>query len=59
MTKMPKKIIYTKRVAYQLRKWGFPIVKVDINPNKPQFDCYLFEDTEELQKALTAITQQK
>jgi hypothetical protein len=30
-----EKIIYTKWVAYELRKKGFPIVRVEINPNKP------------------------
>ena len=55
MTK--EKTIYTKWVAYELRKKGFPIVRVEINPNKPQFDCYVFAETEELIKALTAITR--
>lgn len=55
MTK--EKIIYTKWVAYELRKKGFPIVRVDINPNKPQFDCWVFAETEELIKAFTAITK--
>lgn len=53
---MSEKIIYTKKVAYQLRKQGFPIVRVEINPNKPQFDCYVFENTKAFQQALTAIT---
>lgn len=53
---MSEKIIYTKKVAYELRKQGFPIVRVDVNPNKPQFDCYVFENTEAFQQALTAIT---
>ena len=54
---MSEKIIYTKRIAYELRKQGFPIVRVDINPHKPQFDCYVFENTVKFQKALTALTQ--
>ena len=53
---MKEKIIYTKWVAYELRKQGFPIERVDINPNKPQFDCWVFKDTPELIKALTNIT---
>ena len=53
---MSEKIIYTKKVAYELRKQGFPIVRVEVNPNKPQFDCYVFEETEAFKKALTAIT---
>lgn len=53
---MKEKIIYTKWLAYELRKQGFPIVRVDINPNKPQFDCWVFEETAELLAALTKIT---
>ena len=53
---MSEKIIYTKKVAYKLRQQGFPIVRVEVNPNKPQFDCYVFENTEAFQQALTAIS---
>lgn len=53
---MIEKIIYTKKVAYKLRQQGFPIVRVEANPNKPQFDCYVFEDTKDFQQALTAIS---
>lgn len=53
---MEEKIIYTKRVAYELRKQGFPIVRVEVNPNKPEFDCYVFENTEVFQQALTVIS---
>ena len=57
MTK--EKTIYTKWVAYELRKKGFPIVRVDINPNKPQFDCYVFAETEEFLAALSVVTRKK
>lgn len=50
-------VIYTRRVAVKLRKLGFQIKKVDVNPNKPEFDCYFFEDTPEFQKALTQISR--
>lgn len=53
---MSEKIIYSKRVAYELRKQGYPIVRVEINPNKPQFDCWVFEETAEMLAALTNIT---
>ena len=48
--------IYTKRIAYELRKQGFKFLGTDINENFPQFLVYLFEDTPELQKALVEIT---
>ena len=54
---MKEKVIYTRRVAYELRKMGFPIVRVEINPNKPEFDCYVFENTKELAAALTKLTR--
>ena len=53
---MAEKIIYSKWVAYELRKQGFPIVRVEINPNKPQFDCWVFAETAEMLDALTKIT---
>ena len=54
---MKEKIIYTRWVAYELRKQGFSIIRVEINPNKPEFDCYVFEATEEMIEALAAITK--
>ena len=53
---MQEKIIYTSWVAAELKRRGFPIIRVEVNPNKPQFDCYVFEATENLFKALTEIT---
>lgn len=46
--------IYTKKIAYELRKQGFKIVGTEVNENHPQFDVYLFIDTPELRKALSA-----
>ena len=48
--------IYTKRIAYELRKKGFKFLGTDINENFPQFLVYLFENTPELHKALVEIT---
>lgn len=56
MSNLKEKVIYMPWVAAQLRKQGFPIVRVEVNPNKPQFDCYVFEETEELIAAFTKIT---
>lgn len=55
---MPKYyIIYTKRLAIALQNLGFAIVKVGINPNKPEFNCYFFEDSQEFQSALRELTK--
>lgn len=51
-----EKVIYMPWVAAKLRQQGFSIIRVEVNPNKPQFDCYVFEETEELIAAFTAIT---
>lgn len=56
MSNLKEKIIYMPWVAAELRKQGFPIVRVEVNPNKPQFDCYVFEETAELLAAFTKIT---
>lgn len=50
-------IIYTRRIAAALREMGFSIVKVGVNPNKPEFDCYYFEDSKEFQQALSELTR--
>lgn len=54
---MNEYVIYTKWVAYELRKKGFEILRTDINPNKPQFDCWIFEDSAELRSALSNVTK--
>ena len=53
---MKTKTIYSRRVAFELRKKGFKIIKTGINEDKPQFDTYIFEDTDELNAALSEIT---
>lgn len=59
MTKPKIYRIYTKRVAYELRKRGFKFFGTDINEHFPQYLVYLFEDTPELHAALVEITAHK
>ncbi len=47
------KRIYKKAVAIELRQLGFRIIGTEVNPIKPQFDVYLFEDTEEFEKGMS------
>ena len=54
---MNEKTIYTKRVAYELRKMGYPIVRVEVNPNKPEFDCWVFAADDNFYEALKEITK--
>lgn len=46
-------VIYTKRIAYELRQQGFKLLRTGINPNFPQYNTFIFEDSEEFQKALS------
>ena len=49
--------IYSSRIAGLLRQRGFKILGVEPNLKKPQYDVFLFEDTEELRKNLTALSK--
>lgn len=56
---METKLIFSKDIAYFLRCKGFKIIKVEPNPNKPQFDAYRFEDTERLKECLDEYMEEK
>lgn len=47
------KKIYKKAIAIELRRLGFKIIGTEVNETKPEFDVYLFEDTEEFEKGMT------
>lgn len=49
-------IIYTKWVAFELCKQGFRILRTQKNKKFPDLDIYVFEDSPELQAAITNIT---
>ena len=51
--------VFSKWLAYALRKQGFRIIKTDINPNFPQFICWVFEDSVDLQIAIRYLTEQR
>lgn len=53
---MPKKrIIYSRKVMLQLIEKGiFPIQTIK-NPYKPQYWCWIFDDTQELEQQLDEI----
>lgn len=52
-------IIYSRQLAYELRLEGFKILRVEINPYKPQFDCYIFENTDAFQSAFSRLSKLK
>ena len=41
---------YSAKLAGYLRKNGFKIIDKKINLTNPQYDVFVFEDTEELRK---------
>ena len=53
------KRIYTKSVAFELRKKGFKIIRTEPNENKPEFDVYVFQGGKALDDALTEITRSR
>lgn len=51
--------IYSKWLAYELRKQGFRLIRTDINPNWPQYICWVFEDSDDLQIAIRYLADKK
>ena len=50
--------IYTRWLAYELRKQGFKIIDTDINEYHPEYTVWVFEDSNELQAAITKLNNQ-
>ena len=49
--------IYARWLAYELRKQGFRIIRTEPNEQKPQYDTYIFENSEDLQIAISYLTR--
>lgn len=49
--------IYTRWLAVALREQGYKILRTEVNKFHPQFDVYVFEDSQELQEAMLALTR--
>lgn len=54
-----EKIVFTRKMAYQLRKLGFKIIRTEPDVKRPEFDNYVFEDSVELQKAMAQISNRR
>lgn len=52
-------IIFTPWLAYELRKQGFKLLRTDVNKRYPQYDCWVFEDSVDLQLAISFLTKRK
>lgn len=56
---MKEKIVYTRWLANALVKAGFPVVRIEQNPDKPYFDCWVFAETAEFKLAFINIANSK
>ena len=52
---MKEYTVYTKRIAYELRKQGFQFIRIGVNENYPQFNTYVFVDSKELREAVNKM----
>lgn len=50
---MSERKVYKKLLAIELRKMGFKIIRTEVNPYKPIFDVYIFEDSPRLDEAFS------
>ena len=48
---------YTRRRACELRLKGFKMIRLEPNPNKPEFNIYVFQNTPELESAFKEIVE--
>ena len=47
--------IYSRWLALALRKQGFKIINTDINEYHPEYTVWIFENSPELQAAITQL----
>ena len=48
--------VYSKRIAFELRKLGYKVVKTMPNEKFPQFDIFLFRNEGEITNDLRILT---
>lgn len=51
--------VYSKRVAFELRKLGYKIVGTTPNEKFPQFDIFLFKKTGDIECDLGRLTKKQ
>ena len=54
---MKTKAVKSRRIAWLLRKAGYPILSVEPNRMQPEYNVYIFEVTPGFQKALDKIIE--
>lgn len=54
---MKTKAVKSRRIAWLLRKAGYPILSVEPNRMQPEYNVYIFEVTPDFQEALDKIIE--
>lgn len=54
-----EKIIFMPSIALRLQDFGFPIIRKEVNRKNPRYEVYFFEDTQDFEKALTVIMEER
>ena len=54
-----EKIVFSRKIAIELRKKGCKILRVEINHKHPQYDCYIFKADEKFLKLFDQILSNK
>lgn len=49
--------IFSRKLAIYLREHGFHIICTRVNNTYPQYDCYIFTNSPELQSAILTYKQ--
>jgi len=51
--------IFSRRIAYELEKRGFNIIRIAPNRNNPTLSVYYFEETAEFHKAAQELIRKE
>lgn len=52
-----EQIVFSRKLAYLLRMQGFKIIRKEVHPYNPEYDCYVFANSPEFQKAFLALRE--
>ena len=58
MSNLNIKIIYSLRILIKLQRMGFKYITEMKNPQNPRFNCWVYEETDELLKAFDNLVKE-
>lgn len=58
MSNLNIKIIYSLRIHIKLQRMGFKYITEMKNPQNPRFNCWVYEETDELLKAFDNLVKE-